>query len=172
MVWTGLVTDGPDEVDVIVEDERWGSHALGNDLARAVMAALNSQWADGLHGTVTVLLTDDAGQRRLNVAHRGIDRTTDVLSFPAHPHARDAAARRHVQGGDRPPLGDISLAYETVARDAEGEGVTIRDHALHLAVHGTLHLLGATHDGAADAAAMETAETRILAGLGVADPYA
>ena len=78
---------------------------------------------------------------------------------------------RRARHGERPPLGDISLAYETVARDAEGEGVTIRDHALHLAVHGTLHLLGATHDAPDDAAAMEAAETRVLAGLGIADPY-
>ena len=151
-------------IDVIVEDPRWEPHTLAGAIETAVLAALA---AKGREGAVTVLLADDRDQRRLNKLHRGIDKPTDVLSFPAHPDARAMAERI----GDPVPLGDISLAYETVLRDAEGEGVSLRDHVLHLVVHGTLHLAGETHDGTEDAAHMETAETRILAGLGVADPY-
>lgn len=144
-------------ISLAVEDDRWPAN-LTPALREAVAAALLDQEAEG---GVALLLTDDAAQRRLNREHRGVDRPTDVLSFPAHPMVREAEGF----------LGDISLAFETVARDAADEGVTLPDHARHLAVHGTLHLLGHTHDGDEDAGTMEAAETRILASLGVADPY-
>ncbi len=152
------------DVDIVAEDARWEAHDLEDDIAQAIRAALSDRVGEGL---VTVLLSDDASQRALNAAHRGIDKSTDVLSFPAHPQAAEMAA----EVGEPVPLGDIALAYETVVRDADDEGVSLRDHTLHLIVHGTLHLAGETHDGTDDAAAMETAETRILATLGIADPY-
>jgi probable rRNA maturation factor len=68
-------------------------------------------------------------------------------------------------------LGDVALAYETVAREACAEGKSLADHALHLVIHGTLHLLGYDHNTDDDAAVMEAAEVRALAALGVADPY-
>jgi probable rRNA maturation factor len=159
----GEEEDGP--VAILVGDERWATHDLGDALAEAIRLALSGHKAED--GAVTVLLTDDATQRTLNRDHRGVDRPTDVLSFPAHPSAR---AMARMEGGPA-PLGDISLAYETVTQAAAEESVPLADHARHLVVHGTLHLLGHSHGSAEDAAAMEAAEVRILARLGIVNPY-
>ena len=153
-------------VDILAQDARWGNvEGLEEALTGAILAALAEA---GRTGAVALLLTGDAAQRILNRDHRGKDAPTDVLSFPAHPGAAEMAARH----GEPAPLGDIALAYETVARDAGGEGVKLIDHARHLVVHGVLHLVGHTHEGAGEADAMEAMETRILARLGLADPYA
>ena len=78
--------------------------------------------------------------------------------------------------GPTPPLGlglgDVAIAFETCAREAEALGRPLAHHALHLLVHGTLHLLGFDHEREADAELMEGLESEILRGLGVADPYA
>ncbi|MDB5542256.1 MAG: rRNA maturation factor [Devosia sp.] len=111
---------------------------------------------------VSVVLTDDAEQRQLNHQWRGFDKSTNVLSFPQiEPFSP-------VMG----LLGDITLARETVAREAEDLGVTFEAHYTHLLVHGFLHLLGYDHIEEDDAAEMEGLETSILATLGIADPYA
>jgi probable rRNA maturation factor len=109
-------------------------------------------------GDVTVLLADDAAVQELNRAHRGQDKPTNVLSFPA---AASAA----------PHLGDVALAYETCAREAEEQGKPLADHLKHLVAHGVLHLLGWDHQTEAEALAMEARERDILAGLGTPDPY-
>ena len=101
--------------------------------------------------------------RRLNRDYRGKDKPTNVLSFPR---------RRLLAGRLGPLLGDIVLAAETVAREAEDEGLALDDHLTHLIVHGFLHLLGYDHEDEAEAAVMEGLETAILGGLGIADPYA
>lgn len=132
--------------------------ALPNHAAvvrRAVRAALAAAAPRGA-GEICVLLTDDAAVRALNARHRGRDAATDVLSF-AH--------------GEPGLLGDIALADETCRRDAAAEGKALADHVAHLVVHGVLHLLGHDHARAAEARRMEAAERRILAGLGIADPY-
>ncbi len=69
-------------------------------------------------------------------------------------------------------LGDIAIAYETVAAESAAENKAFADHLAHLAVHGYLHLVGFDHETDAEAARMESLETRILSGLGIADPYA
>jgi probable rRNA maturation factor len=107
-------------------------------------------------------LADDAHIRQLNARWRGLDKATNVLSFPAADAARIEEARL---------LGDIVLAFETVAREAEAEGKPIVDHYRHLVVHGFLHLIGFDHERDDEAQRMEAMETRILARLGVADPY-
>ena len=116
--------------------------------------------ADGAE--VSVMLCDDAAIRELNATWRGKDKATNVLSFPA---ALPGALH------ERPMLGDIAIAWETTASEAAAEGKALRDHLTHLAVHGFLHLIGFDHEDEAEANTMETLETRILAGLGVADPY-
>lgn len=109
---------------------------------------------------VSVLLCDDAAIRVLNRDWRGLDKPTNVLSFPAPgPLAR------------RPMLGDIAIAWDTLRREAEDETKTVPDHLTHLLVHGFLHLVGYDHETERDADAMEALETRILGTLGVADPY-
>ena len=112
---------------------------------------------------VSICLMDAAALRALNSRWRGIDKPTNVLSFPA----ADRDCR-----GDAPTLGDIALAYETLAREAEDLGVPLADHYRHLVAHGFLHLIGYDHETDAEAERMEALETRILARLGAADPYA
>jgi len=148
-------------IDILVEAAGWSRIGnLESTIRRAVEAALASEGRGG--ASVSLMLGDDAAIRTLNASFRGKDKPTNVLSFPAP-----------VMPGDlEPALGDIALAYETCAREAEEEGKTLSDHLTHLVVHGTLHLLGHDHETEAEAETMETLETRILAGLGIADPYA
>jgi probable rRNA maturation factor len=112
-----------------------------------------------------ISLADDAEQRRLNRDWRGVDQPTNVLAFPAWE-----------PGTAIPPeapllLGDVVLAFETVAREAEEQGKPLPDHLSHLIVHGVLHLLGYDHGTEAEAVRMESLETSILASLEVPDPY-
>ena len=112
-----------------------------------------------------LILTDDAEQRRLNRTYRGRDAATNVLSFAIAD-----------QGSARPPgapvlLGDVVLAFATIAREAAEQDKPLADHLRHLVVHGVLHLLGFDHQGAAAATAMEAREIEILETLGVPDPY-
>ena len=114
---------------------------------------------------VGIRLTDDAELRALNRDFRGQDKPTNVLSFPGD----DPAAPR--EPGQPLLLGDIALALETTVREADELGRTVEAHLAHLIVHGVLHLLGHDHLDDAEAAAMEALETRVLAGLGHADPH-
>ena len=112
-----------------------------------------------------ITLTDDTDQSHLNRRYRGQDRSTNVLAFPAWEPRTPAPA-------DAPLLlGDIVLAFETVAREAVQQSKPFGDHFRHLIVHGVLHLLGYDHQREADATKMERLETSILAKLGVSDPY-
>jgi probable rRNA maturation factor len=131
---------------------------------RAIEASYEASGIQILDGAeVSVQLSDDSEIRALNARWRGVDKPTNVLSFPAGPTAKIAAA---------PLLGDIILAFETAEREAAEEGKALPDHVVHLTVHGFLHLLGFDHQTALEADRMEGLETSILAGLGIADPYA
>lgn len=111
---------------------------------------------------VSVVLTDDAEQRELNRQWRGFDKSTNVLSFPQiEPFAPVSGL-----------LGDITLARETLEKEAKEMGISFEAHFTHLVVHGFLHLLGYDHIEEEDAEEMEGLETDILATLGIADPYA
>ena len=117
----------------------------------------------------SLLFTSDAEVHMLNRDWRGRDKPTNVLSFPMLE--REELARLAPDG---PPamLGDIALAHATCAREAAEKGVSLEAHATHLIVHGLLHLAGHDHVASdAEAEAMEALETRILAKLGLADPY-
>jgi probable rRNA maturation factor len=111
------------------------------------------------------VLTDDAEMRTLNRTWRGKDASTNVLSFPA-------GEPRGETPGEPCALGDVVLAAETVLTEADAQGVEAADHVAHLVVHGMLHLLGFDHEREADTLRMEALETKVLAGLGIADPYA
>lgn len=112
---------------------------------------------------VSLLLCDDARIREINRDWRGLDKPTNVLSFPAAP--KEALAKT-------PMVGDIAVAFETVAREAAEEGKSFSDHYAHMIVHGFLHLVGYDHETDDEADEMEALEIRILGELGIADPYA
>jgi probable rRNA maturation factor len=111
---------------------------------------------------VSLVLAGDAAVRALNRRWRGRDSATNVLSFAS---GEAGGAGRTVL------LGDVVLAFETVAREAAEQGKPLADHFAHLVAHGVLHLLGYDHVKAAEARRMEALERRVLAGLGVGDPY-
>ncbi|MCU0729289.1 MAG: rRNA maturation RNase YbeY [Sphingopyxis sp.] len=122
---------------------------------------------------IAVRLSDDAEVHALNRQWRGKDKPTNVLSFPSLSVDEIAA----LSGKDCPTmgealLGDIILAHETCAREAAEKGLPIAAHARHLAVHGTLHLLGYDHQDDESAEAMEMLERDIMQALGHDDPYA
>jgi len=110
---------------------------------------------------ISVTFCDDEAIRALNADWRGKDQPTNVLSFPT-----PGAIER------KPLLGDVIVAYETVAREAQEQGKPLRAHAAHMVTHGFLHLIGYDHETAAEAERMEALERNIATALGFPDPYA
>jgi probable rRNA maturation factor len=152
-------------LDIGMASPLWRKLPRARTLARETIAACVAE--SGLEARegaeVSLLLTGDAEVRALNARWRGQDKATNVLSFPAAP----------IDGRvGQPMLGDIALAFETLAREAEASGVPLADHYRHLVAHGFLHLIGYDHLTDEEAERMEALEKRILARLGVADPYA
>ncbi len=111
---------------------------------------------------IHVLITDARTGRQLNRDFRGKDYATNVLSFPAE----------WPPGMRSPLLGDLAICAPVVAREAKEQGKALREHYAHMVIHGTLHLLGYDHIDERDATAMEALETKLLASIGIADPYA
>jgi probable rRNA maturation factor len=147
--------------------------ALAARAARAaILASSHGEIALGDFATeISVLLTSDDAVQTLNREYRKKDKPTNVLSFPMiQPDLLDGLDN---SDDGEVLLGDIVLAYGVTAREAEEKGVTLEEHATHLIVHGTLHLLGLDHElGDAEADAMEETERAALATLGISDPYA
>ena len=144
----------------VLDEAGWDD--LATDAVRAALAA-NAIAIDGRTIEVSLRLTDDAEVQQLNRQFRGKDRPTNVLSFPMDD-ADDAGPGEWM-------LGDMVLARETCVAEAAEKGISVTDHASHLIVHGTLHLLGHDHLDDTTAEAMEALETKILASLGIANPY-
>ena len=132
-------------IEVVIEEQAW---RLAEPRARSLAKGAG----------VVILLTADSRLKALNAAFRGRDAPTNVLSFPGAECASQ--------------LGDIALALGVCVREAAEQGKTLAAHLQHLTAHGVLHLLGYDHETDADAEVMEAKERRILASLGVADPYA
>ncbi len=139
---------------VVVLDAAWnralpGAERLVRKAARAAIGRKNR--------SLTVALADDKRVRALNKRDRKKDKPTNVLSYPSD---------------EKSFLGDVVLARQTIWREARAQHKVPADHVVHLVVHGTLHLLGYDHETSdADAERMEALERRILAKLGIADPY-
>ncbi len=156
-------------------DEEWDSSRSWEPLVRgAVEAAIAEsafpQLAEAARSVeLSVRLASDEEVRALNAHWRGKDKPTNVLSFPmAEPYELEQADER----GPAIMLGDIILAHGVCESEAVEKGIGVIEHATHLVVHGTLHLLGYDHVAEADAAEMEAREVRALARLGIANPYA
>ena len=165
-----------DLVETVIEDARWeafGLEALANRAARVALAGAGLP-VEGF--AISLLGCDDARIAGLNRDFRGKPQPTNVLSWPSEERAPEVAGQvpERPQPGtadDPEPLGDIAIAWDTCAREAEVQGKPLADHVTHLIVHGLLHLLGYDHATDEDAALMERLEVRILASLGVSDPY-
>jgi len=151
--------------DIVITADCWQAEPSAEDIVqRAIAAAAGATPGSPDRAELAVMLTDDASIRTLNHDWRGIDKPTNVLSFPAVTRPG---------GGSQPrALGDIAIAYETTRREAESENKPFGNHLSHLAVHGFLHLIGYDHETDDDAETMEELERQILARLGIPDPYA
>jgi probable rRNA maturation factor len=144
-------------VDVIVESEQWkDAGKLRTAVRRAVARAAAMLSTRGAE--LAIVLTDDSTIRALNRDWRGVDKATNVLAFPTKN-----AATGH--------LGDIVLAFETIAQEARSERKPLIHHLAHLAVHGFLHLAGYDHERPKDALEMERTERKILRQMAIPDPY-
>jgi len=156
-------------VEILIETEGWRDVDVTALAVRAVGATLRHRRVDPACD-VSVLACDDARIAALNSDFRDRPRPTNVLSWPSEERGacRDGAAPAAPHD---PELGDIAIALGTCAAEAAAAGIPLADHATHLLVHATLHLLGYDHVRDGDAALMETLETEILADLGLPDPY-
>ncbi|MCA1653330.1 MAG: rRNA maturation RNase YbeY [Sphingomicrobium sp.] len=163
-------------LEVAIEaDGEWDSSIGWAALAqRATAAAIAEsafpQLAVGNRAVeIALRLTSDAQVRALNAQWRGKDKPTNVLSFPLAK--TDELNDVDVANGPELMLGDIVLARGVCGAEAANKQVPLTDHAAHLMVHGTLHLLGYDHHDDGAAADMEAREVRALARLGIANPY-
>jgi probable rRNA maturation factor len=155
-------------VDLVVEAGNWpDEETLAAWFDVTIKATVSATDFNLRFGEISVVLTDDAAMQAINQAHRGQNKPTNVLSFPALEP--DSLAKLD---GKRPfLLGDLVFAAQTVNTEAEAGQISFHHHMSHLIVHGFLHLLGYDHEQDLQAEAMEALETRILASLGIADPY-
>lgn len=161
---------------VTLTGDMWDAETDWSALAaRAVEAALKASAQAELltapfTAEVSIKLTDDAEVQGLNAAYRGKDKPTNVLSFPMVQLDLLAALANSDDG--EVLLGDIVLARETCAREAEEKAISFNHHLAHLIVHGTLHLIGHDHEeGEVEAEHMEELEVKALASMGIANPY-
>ncbi|MGB2016682.1 MAG: rRNA maturation RNase YbeY [Candidatus Puniceispirillum sp.] len=170
------ITPDDHQIDCLIDHDCWPEKA-GDDLKLRFGQMLDAALAahDMRGCTVSLLLCSDAKIRQLNHDHRGMDKATNVLSFPC---ADDAAMPDDISAMDRADgevrgeqLGDIAIAYETCVREADESGISMHDHVTHLFGHGVLHLLGYDHEDEAEADEMEMLEVSLLAAMGIANPY-
>ena len=147
---------------IVVDDQRWQAV---EGLESAVMRAAESVMKRfHVVADASILLADDATLQTLNSLWRGLDKPTNVLSFPS-PQDQPIVA------DEAPSLGDIALSFDTLQREAVEQAKPLVHHASHLTIHGLLHLLDFDHEDDSMALEMETLETTLLAGLGIANPY-
>lgn len=147
-------------IDIDVQSPLWNSQPAAKQTVRAAITAAATLSTD--RGEVSIVLTDDKAIRLLNKEWRGIDEPTNVLSFPAAKSKTSGAARM---------LGDIVIAYETLARECDDEDRVFLHHLAHLTVHGFLHLIGYDHQTDRQADEMEGLESKIMSAMNMPDPY-
>ena len=167
------------QIDMLIDHDCWPTATTDHIKAHFCQMLDRALAAhDMTDCAVSLLLCSDAKIRQLNHDHRGIDKATNVLSFPAAdaddmPYATGTMGA--MDAADNQPhsqeLGDIAIAYGICAREAEESGISITDHITHLFGHGVLHLLGYDHEQDAEADEMEALEISLLDALGIANPY-
>ncbi len=154
------------QVEVHIADDDWqvisGIEQIINTAASTAASALTEDVSNHVLG---VRLAGNADVQALNKHYRGKDKPTNILSFTSD---QDAA---HWPADEPLPFGDVILAYGVVEREANEFGKKIESHLTHLIVHGVLHLAGYDHEDAETADEMEALEIKILAGLGIENPY-
>lgn len=151
----------PPHIDVQTQSQLWDAQPLAAKTVRDAIAAAASTLATSA-GEVSVLLTNDSTIAKLNREWRGIDKPTNVLSFPASGK----------KGGENVHLfGDIAIAYETLERECDEENRKFLHHLAHLSVHGFLHLIGYDHQTDSQAEEMEGLESKVMTRLNMPDPY-
>jgi len=162
-------------LDIAIEaDPEWDSSSRWEILVRSAAEAAVAESAfpqltrSERPVELSIRLTSDDKVKALNARWRGKDKPTNVLSFPQC----EADELDHIApGGPELMLGDIVLARGVCEREAQDKGVSLEEHATHLLVHGTLHLLGYDHQDDSSAEDMENREIRALERLGISDPY-
>lgn len=163
-------------VDILIEEPRWQAAGLATLAEAASLAVLADQGIAAGGVEISLLACDDGRIATLNADFRGRPQPTNVLSWPSADRAAatDGGRPRLPRPGSATmpaELGDIAIAWQTCAAEAEAQGKPLADHVAHLVVHATLHLLGYDHMRERDATLMEAAEVRILAAMGLANPY-
>ncbi|HEV7246378.1 MAG TPA: rRNA maturation RNase YbeY [Shinella sp.] len=159
------------DIQISIEEGTWPSEEVLRALSEQVLGAAakflvreeKQPFPKAGAPEVSLVFTSDAEIRGVNAEWRSQDKPTNVLSFPAFP-----LTPGKMPG---PMLGDIIFAQETLSREAVELGKSFDDHLTHLLVHGFLHLFGYDHMEDDEAEKMEGLETRILAELGLSDPY-
>ncbi|MDB5658501.1 MAG: rRNA maturation RNase YbeY [Cypionkella sp.] len=162
-------------VDIVIEDARWEAFGLEATAEPAVRMAFAELGLAEAGFTLCVMGCSDARILELNGDFRGKAKPTNVLSWPSAERGADEGAVPDLpepgDADDPESLGDIAISYDTCGAEAAEAGKPMADHVAHLIVHGLLHLLGYDHIRAADGDLMEATEVRILARLGLSDPY-
>jgi probable rRNA maturation factor len=151
----------PPQIDIQMQSPLWEAQPLAAQTVREAIAAAASALSTA-GGEVSIVLADDSAIRVLNRDWRGIDKPTNVLSFPAADRKTSEDARL---------LGDIIIAFETLERECDNENRIFLHHLAHLAVHGFLHLIGYDHQTDSQAEEMEGLESKIMTRLNLPDPY-
>ena len=148
-------------IDIQIQSPLWEAEPAAEQTVRDAIAAAAATLSTA-DNEVSILLTDDKAIRLLNREWRGIDKPTNVLSFPA------AATKASVR---MPLFGDIVIAYETLKRECDDEDRIFLHHLAHLTVHGFLHLIGYDHQVEAQAEEMEGLESKIMTRMQMPDPH-
>ena len=163
------------DVETLIEEPRWIEEGLEEKAELCLQGVLRRLELPGGFFQVSLLACNDARIAELNADFRDKPTPTNVLSWPSDERAAEEDGEMpDLPNASNPmdaELGDIAIAFETCAREADEQGKPLGDHVTHLLVHGTLHLLGFDHIRPKDAALMEGLEVEILASLGIADPY-
>ncbi len=165
-----------DFVDVVIEDARWSGVGLENLAQRAALVTFAELGLPVAGFTLCVMGCDDARIAALNADFRGKPSPTNVLSWPSEERGAEIAGDMPnlPQAGDVDDpdhLGDIAIAFDTCVAEAEAGGKPLKHHITHLIAHGVLHILGFDHIREPDGDLMEAVEARVMARLGLPNPY-